>query len=242
MRGIISYVPLLCFESYVGAFWRPDYVEKKVNKIVEGAIAAVREAHKARGSTELLGERAIREWIARDEATEIVSQLLGVDCNVNEGKKLKRVISAARAALFCKKGLATVGDGRPYINRLITEVGVLFPDGKGTASTIFAALDGHCNSLPGDVFFVSHLPGEGDDGYFALLRHIRQCNLQDISLDPVQRPGPTLPLRRIGTLRAPFVHALTQQLAKVFADIGLPMFHSERLAACTRNYLSRGAS
>jgi hypothetical protein len=238
MKGVISYVPLLRFEKYVMAVWGPDYVERRVKKILESAVSAMREAHKARRSSETLGEGGIRQWLIRDDAPAIASQLLGPEADDKGLRRLERIIAPARAALICESELLSDGDGTPYINRLTNAANVLFPDGKGNTKTISTAPDSHCNSLPGDVFFVSHLPGEGDDGYFALLRHISQFNMQNISLDPVQRPGPVLPARRIGKLKAPYIYALTQQMARVFADIDLPTDHSERLVVCTRNYLS----
>jgi hypothetical protein len=237
MKGIVSYVPLLRFDTYVATVWAPEYLSKRVQKILEGVAGSIREAHKLAGSTQNLSEQAIRAWLIRDEATDIASQLLPRTTPPKIVEKLVREISIGQKALLLQRDLS-IGNGTRYIDRLTTAAATLFPEGKGNASTIINALDGHCSSLPGDIFFVSHLPNESDKGYFALLRHIRQCKLEDLSLDPAQRPGPNLPARRIGRLGSPFIYALTRQLASVFADIGLPVDHSTRLSTCTKMYLS----
>jgi hypothetical protein len=216
MNGIISYVPLLRFDTYVTTVWGPDYVSKRVHKILEGVIGSVREVHKRTGSAQTLSEKAIREWLIRDEANEIASQLLGPTTDPKNLNKLAQEISPGREVLLYEHDLSLIDSSTTFINRLTAAVKTLFPDGKGTPKTIVSALDSHCNSLPGDVFFVSQLPNEGEEGYFALLRHVRQCKVEDVSLDPAERPGPTLLARRIGSLRAPFIYALTQQMASVF--------------------------
>jgi hypothetical protein len=238
VRGIVSYVPLLRLETYVSNVWGPDYVSRRVQKILEGVIGRVRDAHKARETNQTLSEQAIRDWLVRDDAAEIASQLLGADADAKKQDKLVRVISTGREALLYERRLSVAETEMNYIHRLTAAATTLFPDGKGNAKTILSALDGYCNSLPGDVFFVSQLPNEGESGYFALLRHIRQCELEDISLDAAERPGPIPPARRIGTLRSPFIYALTKQMTNVFADIGLPTYHSKRLSACVKTYLS----
>ena len=238
MKDIISYVPLLRFNTYVSTVWGPEYVSKKVEKILELTISSVREAHNRTGSNQTLHEQAIREWLIRDEAADTASQLLGPTAEPRQLQKLSEQILWGREALIHERNLSADDESTAYIKQLTAIARETFPDGKGSAKTILNALDGHCSSLPGDVFFVSLLPNEGEEGFFALLRHIRQCKLSDISLDPVERPGPPLPARRIGSLRAPFIYALTQQMASVFIDIGLPTYHSKRLTECTKAYLS----
>jgi hypothetical protein len=239
MRNKISYVPLVSFDNYVAGIWGPDYVEKKVLKILESAVSAIRRAHADRNAGANLTEAAVINWITRDDPSEIAAVVLGDGCDERARRTIEATIRRAKSVLRSQAELSLrISGDDSYIKRITGRAGELFPDGKGNAQTIKEAVNGHCNSLPGDVFFIGEIPGEGDDGYFALLRHVTQCSLDDISLDPAQRPGPVLPLRRIARLQPPFIYAMTQQLAKVFADIGLPAYHAERMAACVKKYLS----
>jgi hypothetical protein len=239
MRNWVSYVPLVRFESYVSDVWGPDYVEKKVSKILESAVSTIRSAHAETKPGATLTASAVADWINRDDPSGIASAIFGKNCSDKVRLPFEKIIARAKAALNCQNELsARTGELDPYIKRITIRASQLFPDGKGSAQTIKEALNGHCGSLPGDVFFIGAIPGEGNDGYFALLRHVTQCSLDDISLDPAQRPGPVLPLRRIAKLQPPFVFAMTQQLAKVFSDIGLPASYAERMTTCVKKYLS----
>jgi hypothetical protein len=241
-RNSISYVPLVRFDTYVGCFWGPDYVAKKAEKIFEGATAAIRRAHKAKGLSGDLNYHVVRDWIVRDSAGAIVEMLSHESLSPAERRTLEVVIDKAKRALGCEHDLMNYDtDGDTYVRRIIVRANDLLPESRGDpAKSVLEALQGHCRSLPGDVFFVSTVPGDGDGGYFALLRHIGQCDINDVSLDPVRRAGPVLPLRRIARLTSPYVYALTQQLAKVFADIGLPKEYVGGLTSCIDKYLASG--
>jgi hypothetical protein len=230
-RNRISYIPLVRFNTYVSAFWGPDYVAKKAEKIFEGAAAAIRRAHQTKGLTGTLNEFAIRDWLIRDAASAIAELLSHEGSSSTERRALERIIDNAQRALACERELAAAdADGNTYVQRIVRRAKDLLPDARGDpAKSVMDALQGHCNSLPGDVFFVSTIPGDGNLGYFALLRHIAQCDVNDVSLDPFRPAGPVLPLRRIARLASPYIYALTQQLAKVFADIGLPKGYVGRL-------------
>lgn len=237
MRSRISYVPLVPFDSYVSKIWGPDYVQKKVSVLLGAAVEAIRRSWTEVKSGADLTPSAVIEWIERDDPSVIGIAIFG-DTIAPQRPVLERAISRAKTALRCKADLTEyLTTSETYIKRISARADELIPNG-GNARIIKDALNGHCNSLPGDVFFVGEIPGEGNGGYFSLLRHVTQCPLDDISLDPARRPGPVLPLRRIGRLNPPFVYAMTQQLAKVFSDIGLPKFYEDKMAACVTKYLA----
>jgi hypothetical protein len=75
-RGRISYVPAVTFESYIAGIWGPDYVDKKVAKILEGAFSAMQRAHSERNAGARLSETALLEWIKRDDPSAIVAALM----------------------------------------------------------------------------------------------------------------------------------------------------------------------
>jgi hypothetical protein len=243
MRGRVSYVPILRFETYISRIWGVNYVEKRVAKTLEGAIAAIRRAHQERGHARELTESAVRDWIERDQPKEIADLLLSTEYPPRDRKNFEERIRAAKEAVACQRMLAEPDLDRTYCDRLAREFHRFAPDVKGDPlKAIEKALNDHCSSLPGDVFFISCVPGDSSNGYFCLLRHVTQRDLIDISLDPIRRLGPVLPYRRIARLNAPYVYALTQNLARVFADIGLPSHHSTRISDSVQRFLRTGVT
>lgn len=72
----------------------------------------------------------------------------------------------------------------------------------------------------GDLLMLPSIRKLGVSGHIAWLRHIWQVGLDDIALRTSEvgaRPG-----ERLGRLDSPFRYRLTQLMAQVFSDIGLP--------------------
>lgn len=72
----------------------------------------------------------------------------------------------------------------------------------------------------GDLLILPSLKEFGIAGHIAWLRHIWQVSVNDIALRTSEmgdRPG-----ERLGRLDSPFRYRLTQLMAQVFSDIGLP--------------------
>jgi len=72
----------------------------------------------------------------------------------------------------------------------------------------------------GDLLILPSIKKLGVDGHIAWLRHIWQVGLDDIALRTSEvgdRSG-----ERLGRLASPFRYRLTQLMAQVFSDIGLP--------------------
>lgn len=94
-------------------------------------------------------------------------------------------------------------------------------------------------SLPGDVFHIPILPDNTDNGLFLILRDISQCSLSDIAGTPDDLRFGTAKARRVARISAPYRYAITQQLARVFADIGLPLAYEARCnEAASKFFLS----
>lgn len=72
----------------------------------------------------------------------------------------------------------------------------------------------------GDLLMLPSIKKLGVAGHIAWLRHIWQVGVDDIALrtsEVLARPG-----ERLGRLESPFRYRLTQLMAQVFSDIGLP--------------------
>lgn len=78
-------------------------------------------------------------------------------------------------------------------------------------------LESKLNTLPGDKFFISELPGQNDN--YGYIVHLRLIN--SVRQDEIEKKFDKA-IYRIGHLNAPFLYRLTQQLGSVFSDIGLP--------------------
>jgi hypothetical protein len=234
-RGLISYVPVVAFSSYVRFFWAPEFMDRRLAHQKDVGFAAVRKAvEAARGSCGLSHEAALG-WVLRAEVDEVVADIIPDVALAKERRKLSSAVATLKAALVAERELRECQSADAFMSLLSDRLGLI----SGKAGTdgpggIRSALEGHCTSLPGDVFFISTVPG-GGGGHFAMLRHVSQIEEGDIEMDPVARPGARLPARRVGRLGSPYVYALTQQLGKIFSDIGLPSTHPENL----RESLSR---
>lgn len=229
-RGLVSYVPVVKFGSYIQHIWAPEFVEKRMSHQRRVGLAAIRKAFEsARGSYTLTDEAALA-WVLREDAEAIAGAVFTGESSKNkERSSLIVAIKKLSNALTAEKEiLGTAGD---FLEMLYTRVSIITGKTGGDGrEEIGRSLEGHCTSLPGDVFFMNSVPG-ASRGHFAIIRHIYQAAESDIDLDPVARPGARLPLRRVGRLGSPYVFALTQRLGKVFSDVGLPSSHPENLRA-----------
>ena len=91
------------------------------------------------------------------------------------------------------------------------------------------------SNLPGDAFFIGRIGKGLEIGYVVYLRHLREIRDSDIatSVPDLRRPG--IRARRIARLRSPYVYRLTEQLADVFASIGLPEEYERRRSDLARS-------
>ncbi len=86
----------------------------------------------------------------------------------------------------------------------------------------------------GDLLMLPSIKKLGVAGHIAWLRHIWQVGLDDIALRTSEvstRPG-----ERLGRLDSPFRYRLTQLMAQVFSDIGLPNIPDEMDEAIEEAY------
>jgi hypothetical protein len=77
----------------------------------------------------------------------------------------------------------------------------------------------------GDLMLLPSIKKLGVAGHIAWLRHIWQVGLDDIALRTSEVSG--RPGERLGRLDSPFRYRLTQLMAQVFSDIGLPNIPDE---------------
>ncbi len=91
---------------------------------------------------------------------------------------------------------------------------------------------------PGDVMFLTS-PAHHFVGFMAYLRLIREIPLTQIALSAYQEfTEPNLIARRVGRLRTRYLHRLTQKMAAVFTDIGLPDEYDESRELILSNFIN----
>ena len=88
-------------------------------------------------------------------------------------------------------------------------------------------------SLPGDLFFLNEVGPDRSGGFIVYLRRVAELSPEAIAIRPLERNARLA--TRISRLRPPFRYRLTQQLAAMFADIGLPREYEHRTVATVAN-------
>jgi hypothetical protein len=78
----------------------------------------------------------------------------------------------------------------------------------------------HIKKLPGDLFFINFIMGIDDYGFIVNLRRIGMFSRKEISIS--SDDNNKVCLKRIARMVPPFNYRLTQKVAQMFSDIGLP--------------------
>jgi hypothetical protein len=92
------------------------------------------------------------------------------------------------------------------------------------------------SSLPGDVFYLPLERNEEEAGLFLMLRQIQQIGIFDISTRVSDMTLHLPKAKRLGRIAAPYRYAITQNLARIFSDIGLPGAYEERRDASSHKF------
>ncbi|MER5457049.1 hypothetical protein ABT008_19895 [Micromonospora sp. NPDC002389] len=111
-----------------------------------------------------------------------------------------------------------------YHEQFVALASILPATKKRSASEVLLSdVRDRLKNLPGDVFFLSSLDQDHTEGYVAYLRLIRETQLHQLSTSYYDKDARGIVANRTSSLRAPYVYRLTQQMADVFASIGLPV-------------------
>jgi hypothetical protein len=76
-------------------------------------------------------------------------------------------------------------------------------------------------NLPGDLFYINYIHGINEFGYIVNLRRIGMFCRENISISSNDNDE-KIYLKRIARMVSPFNYRLTQKVAQMFSDIGLP--------------------
>ena len=231
-RGIASYVPALVMEDYIWHHWKHGKFEKALEAVSLKFLTKVNNRLEKLGqTTKPISLEAALQWLKRVGIDGLYDELKITD---NGQKKdiasLVEELNSLQAladsdvpdlgllqACFCLK----------YKNKQIQ---------PGDFSALADEVQSSISKLPGDVFYLP-LEREGEEaGLFLMLRHIRQVDISEISTRIADMTLRDTRAKRLGRITAPYRYAITQNLARVFSDIGLPVAYEERRDSSSRKF------
>jgi hypothetical protein len=232
--GRLSYIPALTMEDYIWHFWR------------DAKFSSVQKSHLAKFTSRLnnrlkkdahaggVSEEAAWTWLQRKGIDGLLDEIAMTDKGQRSDiKKIADDLVKLSSLLEAKM---------PDLGLLQVCYAIRNPkaspdDVKALALEVQSSMA----SLPGDVFFLPHVSDRPDEGIFLMLRNITQCEISEIAIRPDELKFGSAKARRLGRIAAPFRYAITQNLARVFSDIGLPVSYEEKCKTSSYRFFgSRG--
>ena len=233
--GIISYVPAMLTDDFIWQTWRIEKLEGKLDEHLAKAGTRIGNWRAKNGASgEPLSRTAMRRWLERLGPEQSLDEI-GVSDNGQRNGLLNAIAPAATI-------LGVVNSTQPDFQKLAAAYAVVNPKSSaGDFSVIAGDIQKSWGSLPGDIFHLPSMPtpeGPETDGLFLYLRHIRQINADEVSARPdVIRSGQAK-AQRVARVCAPYRYSITQSLARVFSDIGLPEDHEHRRRNAAQSFFS----
>jgi hypothetical protein len=231
-------VPILPLKTY----WRLVILPKKIEQYLAGKlkpalierIRSLQKNHRPE-FPEALSDQAVDDMLALEP--QLILDSLAVPEAQRDGPR--RQLAAYRAALEVPADASL-----EVLCNLLAELRAASLVGKPRdVAGVFEELYLNACNLPGDAFFIGSIQGIADEAFVAYLRLVRE--LPAGSVATTASALKTATVRRIARLRSPFLYRLTQQLAHVFSDIGLPRDYETKrdtLAKAVRNALQPPAT
>lgn len=219
--NVVSYVPAMLAEDFIWFAWRPTLLEKHEPALTSEAARRLNtwRAKNLGASTEISSD-AVRAWLSRAGVDGLLDELgvgdKGQRNNLRPHLEKLVAIDAARAGMT------------PDMDCLKRAHEAINVKSAGDPSIIVREIQAFWNALPGDIYHIPSTPSGDEQGLFLMLRHIRQVNAQDITGRPAALREGDAKAKRVARVSAPYRYAITQNLARVFADIGLPAEHDDR--------------
>lgn len=230
-RGSLSYVPALLTLDYLWHFWRPIEFDKASREAITAMTSRLnnwREKHYPDKAP--LSEDAVQAWLRRADRDVILNEF-GVS---DKGQKNTLSPIVDRAAVLYR----LMREKTPNLALIKESYSLVRKEYVSKPEILSDSFQKCISSLPGDVFYLPVLPENGDEGLFLMLRDIRQCPISDIANTPDDLRFGAAKGRRIARVSAPYRYAITQNLARVFADIGLPKAYETRCSNAGTRFFS----
>ncbi|WP_018096620.1 hypothetical protein [Sinorhizobium meliloti] len=233
-HGRLSYIPAVTMDHYIWMYWVPSKFDSTLKDLATKAstrisriIKKVDEAHAG------VSVEAILSWIRRSDPFAIIQELRIEDKGQRENvEELLSNVKQIDSLLASKQ---------PDMLRLKKCFGIKSNKfGVDLDEELIKQLQNSISNLPGDVFFLSGIPSGDEHALFLMLRHISQCDITDIGVNQESVKWGGAKAKRVARIAPPYRYAITQNLARVFSDIGLPGDYSERRKASTSRFVLAG--
>lgn len=230
-NGLVSYIPGLIMEDYVWHHWKAG----KFSTIFETTLQKLanrinNRRQKLSDQHRDISKEAAMHWLSRVGPEGLIAELEISDA----GQKNELLAMAGEV-----QTLKSLEEASSPDMGLLHDCYRLKYKGKkikeGDFSAIADEIQSSISSLPGDVFFLP-LDEHELSGLFLMLRHIRQLELPRLATSVADMTVGEPHAKRLGRITAPYRYAITQNLARVFADIGLPSSYEERRDRSSREF------
>lgn len=232
-REIVSYCPIVPLADFLRLFWIPDDLARSavgLRKRMAERLTAQRRA--SRPEFDLPIDPALLDgWLNRRGPDGIADDIGIQTANDRESivdeLKLLKLLTRPEPDRDARSGLEMLARVKP--NKSSPTPAEL----QQQLKRIWKDYQAKFRSLPGDLFFLNEVGPHHSGGFVVYLRRVAELPPDDIALRPLERM--TRPATRISRLRPPFRYRLTQQLAAMFADIGLPREYEQRTVSTVAN-------
>lgn len=227
--GRLSYLPILTFEDYIWLFWRPRAFTQFLKDLHIKCAKRVSNALKKQDSLHAgVSPDGVTAWLRRAGVDGLVAEIPHLE--PGHAADLRRIL-----------GLLEMSDNvmaskSPRLDLLVKLFAAKMNLTDGISNSFGVEIGKHISSLPGDVFFLSGIVGHEEHGVFAMLRYVSQCGIADIAVNMDDVIYGSASARRVARLRSPYCYALTQNLTRVFSDIGLPKAYEEARKASSVSF------
>lgn len=231
-RGVLSYLPILDMGEYTLKMWAPKTFSAPLETALNTLVIRInKQRAKLKPEIGEFSNEALFSWIDRSGISAVIETIGITDRGLIKQfedmmehlRKLQILVDGASADMELLKSCYM----REYLKSSSDFHGALIKDVKKDIS-----------GLPGDIFFLSHIEKSEASGYFVLLRYVSQCTTETVGRSMIDmRNGAQA--RRIARIRAPYLYALTQQLGRVFSDIGLPDEYNTRMQASPNIFFAK---
>lgn len=227
---VLSYVPLLELHEYWRLFTLPKILKKSELGFIKQATDKVKSIYKKNVADVDISQESVHALIMGG-ADDGIMELLKIQPEDKE--HWSRILSVYRRL---EKRTQDIGFKDMVV--LLAETKTVISSSPGDTVAVLKDIEKTVESLPGDIFFISKIPDEEKNGYVAYLRLVREIDSKKIAIVAKDLRNPVTEARRIGRMKSPYLYRLTQQLAQVFSDIGLPVeYEAERTSNASKTKL-----
>jgi len=222
-RGALSYCPVLILEDFLRLFWLPDELSRQLEYLyglVVIDLVGLKQKYASQYDQPIDGD-VIKGWLERRRPEGIAT-----DLQVPKGIEREALVSRLTICdrLERAPSLTTLAD-QVSVLAIVKVAGINPSPDKVSAQQdkVWRDIAARIRRIAGDLFFLNELGHGTTGGFVVYLRRIGEVSEKAIAIDPLtEKHGTSIEAVRISRIAPPFRYRLTQKLAAVFADIGLP--------------------